>query len=94
MGISRSASIAMAYLMFKKRQNFKETWEMIGQFRPRVYPNRGFRQQLRVWFDLRFNLYDNGMFKKWRREYQLIRKQLEDEELAAKRRDYQNAGWC
>eukprot|EP00403_Amphidinium_massartii_P011646 CAMPEP_0178412444 /NCGR_PEP_ID=MMETSP0689_2-20121128/22019_1 /TAXON_ID=160604 /ORGANISM="Amphidinium massartii, Strain CS-259" /LENGTH=551 /DNA_ID=CAMNT_0020033693 /DNA_START=53 /DNA_END=1705 /DNA_ORIENTATION=- len=46
-GISRSASVVIAYLMLERGLSFEEAWKLCEEKRPIVYPNVGFQIQLR-----------------------------------------------
>ena len=46
-GISRSASVVIAYLMRKEGKNFEETLEFVQEKRYVVDPNNGFKKQLK-----------------------------------------------
>ncbi len=48
-GISRSASMVIAYLMHKTGRSYDETLAYVKSQRPIIQPNRGFEEQLRVW---------------------------------------------
>ena len=56
-GESRSATIVIAYLMWKKKLTFDKAYDFVKQKRPRIYPNFGFRQQLQMFEKL---LFENG----------------------------------
>lgn len=45
-GISRSATIVIAYLMFRFNMSFYEAYTLISKMRPHVRPNSSFRRQL------------------------------------------------
>eukprot|EP00761_Pharyngomonas_kirbyi_P001845 gb/GECH01001849.1/.p1 GENE.gb/GECH01001849.1/~~gb/GECH01001849.1/.p1 ORF type:complete len:711 (+),score=175.60 gb/GECH01001849.1/:1-2133(+) len=47
-GVSRSATIVTAYLMKEKRLGLRKAFNLLRAARPKVYPNEGFRQQLRT----------------------------------------------
>ncbi|ORY04575.1 protein-tyrosine phosphatase-like protein [Clohesyomyces aquaticus] len=49
MGKSRSATFAIAYLMWKKRIGWKEALEQVNEGRPVCDPNVGFKEQLGVY---------------------------------------------
>ncbi|KXZ50007.1 hypothetical protein GPECTOR_18g161 [Gonium pectorale] len=49
MGISRSASTCIAYLMWKERLSFERAAEKVYVARPFISPNPGFVLQLREW---------------------------------------------
>lgn len=46
MGMSRSATIVIAYLMWKERIGVQEAYKSLKQVRPTIRPNRGFKEQL------------------------------------------------
>ena len=46
MGISRSATVVIAYLMSRYGMTYKSALEFVKSIRPQVRPNRYFRQQL------------------------------------------------
>lgn len=48
-GISRSASVAIAYLMKQSGMTFDEALEEVKKYRPCANPNEGFKKQLRNW---------------------------------------------
>lgn len=62
-GVSRSASIAIAYLMWRRRQDFQDVLSAVRDRRPRIWPNSGFRDQLRLWYKTGFQLYQNPEYK-------------------------------
>ncbi len=45
-GISRSASIVIAYIMWKHKLSYENSYEMVKQARKRISPNSGFIKQL------------------------------------------------
>lgn len=45
-GVSRAASIVIAYVMYKKNMTYTEALEMVKAQRPVVRPNDGFAEQL------------------------------------------------
>lgn len=55
--MSRSATIAAAYLMQKNKQDCETTIALIKQSRPRVNPNSAFRAQLKHWHQTEFGLH-------------------------------------
>jgi protein-tyrosine phosphatase len=61
-GASRSATIIIAYLMWKKQLNYIESYNILEKIRPIVYPNYGFVRQLKM-FDklLKKNKYNISM---------------------------------
>jgi len=46
-GVSRSASIIISYLMIINKWDFDETYQMVKSKRSIIFPNSGFREQLR-----------------------------------------------
>lgn len=45
-GISRSATITIAYVMKKHKMRFEEAFRFVSSKRPQIEPNVGFREQL------------------------------------------------
>ena len=56
-GESRSATIVIAYIMWKKKLTFDKAYKFVKEKRSRIYPNFGFRQQLQMFEKL---LLENG----------------------------------
>ena len=50
-GVSRSASIVIAYIIRKNRLDFDDAFKMVQEKRPVVYPNKGFTKQLKKFAD-------------------------------------------
>ena len=46
-GASRSATIVVAYLMWKEKMKYKDAMDFVKQKRFIIYPNLGFRDQLK-----------------------------------------------
>ncbi len=46
-GVSRSATIVIAYFMLKNRWSYKEAFAFVKEKRPRINPNAGFVKQLK-----------------------------------------------
>lgn len=46
MGISRSSSIVIAYLMYKQKLSFNDAFEFVHSKRQQINPNSGFTEQL------------------------------------------------
>lgn len=78
-GISRSATIVAAYLMYKKRKPHGEVVDLIRRSRPKIKPNRSFQGQLQLWYDTRFQLYRNDMFNVPCKEYTNLRLRFPEE---------------
>lgn len=47
-GSSRSASIVIAYLMWKKKMKYEDAYSFVKEKRPIVLPNNGFQEQLKM----------------------------------------------
>lgn len=58
-GISRSATIVIAYVMIKKRKSFEEALKFVKKQRPKVNPNPGFAAQLQVFEKCLLYYFDN-----------------------------------
>ena len=58
-GASRSATIVIAYLMWVKQKGYEEIFKMVKDKRYIIYPNAGFREQLKMFEKLLIeNKYD------------------------------------
>ena len=72
-GSSRSASIVIAYIMWKKKMKYMDALEFVKSKRSYIYPNDGFKEQLKIFegmlekneFDI--NKINFGEFK-WARD--------------------------
>jgi len=66
-GISRSAAVVAAYLMWSRRVNSTQALEMVRTARDHIWPNPGFQEQL-VLFELCQYAPGpcNGIYVKWR----------------------------
>lgn len=51
-GVSRSATIVCAYLMWKTHSNFNDVYLFVKKRRPEIDPNNGFRRQLQLFHKL------------------------------------------
>ncbi|OCT95001.1 serine/threonine/tyrosine interacting-like 1 L homeolog isoform X1 [Xenopus laevis] len=49
LGISRSSTVVIAYLIYCKQYSLKEAWTHILKCKPNMRPNRGFVKQLSEW---------------------------------------------
>ena len=47
-GVSRSATIVIAYLMWKTHSTFDAAYRFVKKTRPEIDPNNGFRKQLNI----------------------------------------------
>ena len=54
-GVSRSATIVLAYLMWKTHSNFNDAYSFVKKIRPEIDPNNGFRRQLKLFEQLLIN---------------------------------------
>jgi len=54
MGISRSSTIVIAYLMQKNKWDFQTAYQYVMERRPYICPNMGFRRQLKMFEKLNF----------------------------------------
>ena len=52
MGVSRSASIVIAYLMWKTHSNYNDVFEYVKEKREWISPNDGFVKQLKLFGDI------------------------------------------
>lgn len=55
-GISRSPSILIAYLMKANKLNFDQAFELVKKKRTQICCNDGFRNQLRLYFEMNWEL--------------------------------------
>ena len=63
-GVSRSASIVIAYIMWKEKKSFQEALEFTSKKRSCVFPNDGFKDQLKMFEKLlKDNDYDLNKIK-------------------------------
>lgn len=53
-GVSRSATLVIAYLMKKYSMSFSDAYELVKQKRKIAYPNRGFQEQLKLYEEMGF----------------------------------------
>ncbi len=65
-GVSRSATIVIAFLMKKYNHSLGDTFQMVRNIRYRVKPNDGFLNQLYLWHQMSFNIMGNN------RDYRLV----------------------
>jgi protein-tyrosine phosphatase len=57
-GISRSAAVVTGFLMEEMNLNYDTALRYVRTNRPKVNPNRGFQEQLILWWSLRYNICD------------------------------------
>lgn len=55
-GISRSSSICINFLMATRGISYEEAFTTVKKARPIVCPNPGFREQLRLFAEMKFTL--------------------------------------
>ena len=58
-GISRSATIIIAYLMRKQRRSLDEVLEEVRGKRHRIQPNANFLARLRVWDKVQYHIWND-----------------------------------
>lgn len=80
MGISRSATIVAAYLMWRRKHSAARVLALMKKRRPRVNPNVGFIDQLLVWGDVGYNIWENKLFQIAYCEYVLLQMRLKNNE--------------
>ena len=61
-GASRSATIVIAYLMWKNKMKFDDALQLVQKLRPIVWPNEGFKDQLKL-FEKLLNEYNYDIDK-------------------------------
>ncbi|XP_033321782.1 dual specificity protein phosphatase MPK-4 isoform X2 [Megalopta genalis] len=67
LGVSRSATLVIAYLMKKYRKSYCDTFEIVREKRPMIGPNRGFVAQLKLYEDMDFEIDSTSIrFKMYR----------------------------
>ncbi|KAK0242549.1 phosphatases II [Armillaria gallica] len=66
-GLSRSATVVAAYLMWAQRIHATEALEIVRRARDQIWPNAGFQEQLVLWELCDYNpTPDNGFYRTWR----------------------------
>ncbi|ODM23102.1 hypothetical protein SI65_00691 [Aspergillus cristatus] len=68
-GISRSATIMIAYLMRKYCIPLKDAMTRVKAKRMKIRPNDGFREQLEIWEKTGYQVYEDGKAKTPKLEY-------------------------
>ena len=58
-GISRSAAAVIAFLMMRNSWDYETALDFLREKRPAVRPNKGFEEQLRIWGDVGFDLWED-----------------------------------
>ncbi|CAD8168580.1 unnamed protein product [Paramecium pentaurelia] len=53
-GISRSATIIIAYIMWSQKRSYKDAYKFVDEMREGIYPNEGFKHQLKE-YELQLN---------------------------------------
>jgi len=65
-GVSRSASVVIAYLMFKNKKPYKEVRSIVQRIRSFINPNEGFVQQLVLYEQMNYTIDANfGQFRQF-----------------------------
>ena len=67
MGISRSASFVVAYIMMKNRLSYESALDLVRKERECVAPNEGFQNQLKLFEEMGFTLREGANNQKLRR---------------------------
>lgn len=67
-GVSRSATIVVAYLMRKRRQGLKEVLEQVKEKR-RIEPSKNFMEQLKIWERVAYQLWEDEEGKQPKEPY-------------------------
>ena len=88
MGISRSASAVIAFLMMRNSWDYDTSLKFLRKKRPAVRPNPGFEEQLRIWGGVGFDLWEDEASTVPKGEYArfLERKEKVSEEADRRRR--------
>lgn len=88
-GVSRSATIVIAYLMRKRRQGLKDVLEQVKEKR-RIEPSGNFLEQLKIWERVGYELWEDEDRKQPKEPYRefLSRKAANNKAMAD--RDEQN----
>jgi len=55
-GVSRSATVVIAFIMYKEKISFDEAFRIVKKRRSCISPNFGFRAQLKMWEEMKFSL--------------------------------------
>jgi len=71
MGISRSSTIVISYLMRKMKRPFSEVYRFVKRRRPQVGPNFGFQAQLLLFDKMNFNRNSDSIYNKLYRQFLL-----------------------
>jgi protein-tyrosine phosphatase len=82
-GVSPSATVAIGYLMRKWGQKFEDTFAIVRAAR-KVNPNYNFRDQLRIWEQVGYNVWENRASRTPKAPYQAFLDALAAE-MAARR---------
>ena len=77
LGISRSATIAIGYLMWKHGKGRSATLEKVRQKRPCIRPNSSFLEQLSLWGRVGYELWEDAEHLVPKEDYVVLMDQLE-----------------
>src|SRR5581483_6958883 len=59
------ATIVIAYLMKKQSIGYKEAFKIVQEKRPKIHPNRGFVEQLKLWQEMDYQLdFSHPLYRK------------------------------
>ncbi|KAK9249424.1 protein-tyrosine phosphatase-like protein [Lipomyces tetrasporus] len=66
-GISRSATLVIAYIMQDRRISFEEAWSLVQEGRPIVNPNDSFKEQLAIYEQDEFDVSASSPgYRRWK----------------------------
>eukprot|EP01117_Protostelium_nocturnum_P001275 TRINITY_DN1158_c0_g1_i1.p1 TRINITY_DN1158_c0_g1~~TRINITY_DN1158_c0_g1_i1.p1 ORF type:complete len:176 (-),score=55.25 TRINITY_DN1158_c0_g1_i1:130-657(-) len=75
-GISRSATIIIAYLMWSKKISYEEAHKIVKEKREIIFPNAGFTRQLRFFESMNWTFNGEHLpYLEWKKEVDTIRKE-------------------
>ncbi|CDW78718.1 leucine rich repeat and phosphatase domain containing protein [Stylonychia lemnae] len=78
-GMSRSAAITIAYLMWKNKWTFKEAYDFGRSKRNKMFPNLGFQSQLRMFESEIFCDIPDSSEKEEQLKYDKVLKKIEEQ---------------
>lgn len=77
-GISRSSAVIIAYIMRDMNLDFDTALKFVRNRRSKIKPNVGFEKQLRLWYNMKYNIYDQDgrpkqQYLDWKSENELTK---------------------
>lgn len=72
MGISRSSTTLIAYLMKKWRKSYEEVYNFVRRRRNVIYPNFGFQAQLKLYEKMGYNIVGNSVYHKLFKKFTIL----------------------